>query len=104
MNEVVILIATPSYEEGEKIARALVETRLAACVSVLPGVTSFFSWEGKLSMETEVLLIVKSKRELFQKLCEAVKKIHSYSVPEIIALPIVEGASDYLKWVGEHVG
>ncbi len=99
MSEVVVLITTPSREEGEKIGQMLVETRLAACVNVLPGVTSFFTWQGKLLKEQEVLLIVKSRRALFEALSESVKKMHSYSVPEIIALPILCGTSDYLQWI-----
>jgi periplasmic divalent cation tolerance protein len=102
MDEIVVFMTTSSTEEGEKIGRYLVENKLAACANILPFVTSIFAWEGKISQEKEVLVILKSKRELFDKLMEEVKKRHSYSVPEIIALPLVAGSSEYLKWIQKN--
>ncbi|HLG22759.1 MAG TPA: divalent-cation tolerance protein CutA [Candidatus Manganitrophaceae bacterium] len=102
MNEVVVFVTTSSKEEGEKIGRYLVENRLAACANILPGVTSIFSWEGKICREEESLVVLKTKRELFQRLAEEVRKLHSYSVPEIIAIPLVEGASSYLEWIRKN--
>jgi len=96
---IVVLIAVASRGEAEKIARRLVEDRLAACVNLVPQVRSFFTWEGKLSQEDEVLLVVKSRRARFRELADTVKALHSYSVPEIIAMPILEGAADYLRWI-----
>ncbi len=98
---IVVLITAASREEAGRIARRLVEDRLAACVNILPQVQSLFIWEQKLSQEDEVLLVVKSRRARFEQLAAAVKQLHSYSVPEIIALPIVVGSTDYLRWVSE---
>lgn len=99
MEFIVILITASSMEEGEKIAGSLVENRMVACVNVVPSVKSFFFWEGKPAQESEVLLIAKSRRSLLDKIVEHVKKIHSYKVPEIIALPVIGGSEEYLKWV-----
>ncbi len=97
----VVLITVASLEEAERIARRLVEDRLAACVNIVPQVRSLYIWQGKFSQEDEVLLVVKSRRARFRELTTAVKQLHSYSVPEIIALPILVGSSDYLRWVAE---
>lgn len=98
---IVVLITTASREEADRIARRLVEDRLAACATIVPQVRSFFLWEQKLSQEDEVLLLVKSSRARFAQLAAAVKRLHSYSLPEIIALPVVMGSTDYLRWVSE---
>jgi periplasmic divalent cation tolerance protein len=97
----VVLITVASLGEAERIARRLVEDRLAACVNIVPQVRSLFIWQGKFSQEDEVLLVVKSRRARFRELTTAVKQLHSYRVPEIIALPILVGSSDYLRWVAE---
>ncbi len=97
-----MLITASSKEEAEAIAGHVVETRLAACVNIIPAVQSVFFWEGKLCRESEILLLVKTKKNLFAALCEAVQKKHSYKVPEIIALPIVEGSASYLQWIDEN--
>ena len=102
MDKIVVLITSLSKEEAEAIGHFLVERRLAACANLLPGITSIFSWEGKICTEREFLLILKSKRSLFEKLKVEVKKLHSYSVPEIIALPIVAGSEEYLNWLQEN--
>ena len=96
---IVVLITASSAEEGEKIAMSLVDHHLVACVNVVPSIKSFFFWEGKPSQESEVLLIAKSRMPLLDKVIEQVKKIHSYKVPEIIALPVIGGSEEYLKWV-----
>lgn len=101
---VLCLITAGSSEEGERIAEALVRARLAACVNLARGVESFYRWEGKFCREGEVLLIVKSLRALLPELVKKVKELHSYSVPEVIAFPIVGGSEDYLKWVRESCG
>jgi periplasmic divalent cation tolerance protein len=98
---IVILITVASREEAERIARRLVEDRLAACVNIVPQVRSLFIWQGKFSQEDEILLVVKSRRARFRELATTVKQLHSYSIPEIIALPILVGSSDYLRWVAE---
>lgn len=97
----VVLVTCGSEEEGLKIARTLVEERLAACVNLLPTIRSIYRWEGKTCDEKEWLLIIKTKKERFEDLEEKVKSLHSYSVPEIIGLPIVEGSSSYLQWLEE---
>jgi periplasmic divalent cation tolerance protein len=99
--EVVILITAGSPEEAGTIARTLVDEHLAACVNVLPGLRSFFFWEGRTQEAAEILLICKSRRSRLDRIIERVKGLHSYTVPEIIALPVVAGLNDYLRWVGE---
>ena len=99
---VIVLITAPSTESGKAIARALLETRLAACVNILPAINSMYIWEGELFDEDEVLLIVKTRAELLDEgLVPAVQKVHPYKIPEIIVLPIVKGAKNYLDWIGE---
>ena len=102
MDEIVVLITSASKKEAEKIGTDLVEKHLAACANIIPSLTSIFSWEGKLCREEEVLLVVKSRKEIVERLIEAVKQHHSYSIPEIIALPIVAGSEDYLNWIREN--
>ena len=100
-DEIVILITAGSADEASSIARTLVDEHLAACVNIIPGVRSFFFWEGRTQDAAETLLIVKSRRPLLDELIRRVKAIHSYSVPEIVALPIVAGLPDYLAWVND---
>ncbi len=100
---VVILITTSSEEEAARIGRTLVEERLAACVNVIPDIRSFFHWEGKLQDEKEALLLVKSQGDQISRIIYRVKELHSYSVPEVIALPILAGSEDYLRWVRESI-
>lgn len=102
MDEIVVFITAPTKKEAEKIGRVMVEKKLAACANILPSVTSFFSWEGKVCREDESLMILKSRADLFEGLSEAVKKLHSYTVPEIIALPVSAGSADYLKWIRDQ--
>jgi len=102
MDEIVVLITAPSKADAEKIGVALVEVQLAACVNIMPSVTSIFSWKGEICREEEVLIIAKSRRPLFEKLIALVKAHHAYSVPEIVALPIVAGSKDYLDWIGKN--
>jgi periplasmic divalent cation tolerance protein len=100
-NEVVILITAPSMDEAQKIAHSLVNEHLAACVNIVSQIQSIFYWQGKVCDEKEVLLVCKSRAPLFTKISERVKALHSYTVPEIIALPIVKGSEDYLHWMQE---
>ena len=103
MEAIVVFITTASHEEAERIGRVLVSGRLAACVNIVPAVTSLFWWEGRIATESEVLMIVKTSRERFADLSAAVSAEHSYSVPEVIALPIVDGAPAYRKWLEENI-
>lgn len=96
---IVVLVTAASKQEAARIGRALVKAELAACVNVVPGIRSIFRWEGKVSEEREVLLIVKSRSDLFGRLAAEVKRLHSYQVPEVIAVPIAHGAADYLAWI-----
>jgi periplasmic divalent cation tolerance protein len=98
-DKIVVLITTSSEEEARKIAELLVEGKKAACVNIVPGVDSVFWWEDKLDSARESLLLVKTKASLFPEIVELVKRMHSYEVPEIIALPIIAGSEDYLKWL-----
>jgi len=96
---IVILITTKNVREANRIATKLVEKKLIACANIVKDIHSIFRWKKKVEKEREVLLILKSKQACFAKIVKAVKKLHSYDVPEIIALPIVGGSKDYLKWL-----
>lgn len=99
---IVVMVTASNRQEAELIGRALVEKKLAACCNIVEPIQSIFYWEGKLNQEREVLLIIKSMRDHFDRIVSVVKQSHSYTTPEIIALPIVAGASDYLDWVKEE--
>jgi periplasmic divalent cation tolerance protein len=101
MESIVVFITAPSEDEAANIAKALVEDRLAACVNIVRNLRSIYSWQGKVEDESEVLMIVKTQEKLFNSLAQKVREMHSYTVPEIIALPIVVGSEDYLKWLRE---
>ncbi|MBM4276401.1 MAG: divalent-cation tolerance protein CutA [Deltaproteobacteria bacterium] len=98
---VVVLITCGSEEEALNISRALVEEQLAACVNLISPVRSIYRWEEKIWDEKEWLLIIKTQRKRFQEIEARVKSLHSYSVPEMISLPIIEGSSSYLEWLSE---
>ncbi len=99
----VVFVTCSGKEEAEKISKTLVRKRLAACVNVVSTVKSFFWWEGKVDEAEEHLLIIKTGVEKMEKLIEKVKELHSYSVPEIISLPILEGNKEYLKWIEDSL-
>ena len=100
---IVVLVTARSEQEAEVIGKALVESRLAACVNILAGVSSLFRWQGAIERQEEALLLVKSRSDLFLSITETVKRLHSYTVPEVVALPILAGSSDYLSWVDESL-
>lgn len=100
---VVVLVTTASAQEAEAIAKAVVGEHLAACANLVPGIRSFFFWEGGLRDEAEALLILKSREDRFPELEARVRSLHSYTVPEIIALPLVAGHRPYLDWLDEAV-
>jgi periplasmic divalent cation tolerance protein len=100
-DSIVVLITAGSEEEAHKIAQVLVSKNKAACVNIVPGVDSLFLWKGKLDSVQENLLLVKTKASLLSEIISLVKEIHSYEVPEIIALPIIAGSEDYLKWLDD---
>ncbi len=97
----VVLVTAGTYEEAFKIGRRLVEARLAACVNIVKDVTSIYWWQGRVEEGGEVLLIIKTTFEKLESLIQEIRKTHSYSVPEIIAIPVVAGNPDYLRWVRE---
>lgn len=100
----VLLVLTncPDEETAERIARALVENRLAACVNELPSVESTYRWQGRVERAVEVPLLIKCTRERYAALEEAIRQLHPYTVPEIIAIPVVAGFAPYLRWVADE--
>lgn len=102
-NYIVVFITSKDTEEAQKIAQTLLKRRQAACVNIVPEVDSHFWWQNKLDSSRESLLIVKTKESLLPDIINTVKKIHSYSVPEITALPISGGNQDYLDWIDNEV-
>ena len=97
-----VLVTAPAGEEGARIARILVEERLAACVNVLEGARSIYRWEGKIEDSGESLLVIKTSGRVLEALKARLREIHPYEVPELIALPIVGGLKEYLEWVGRE--
>ena len=100
--KIVILVTTSSEQEAHKIADLLLSRRKAACVNIVPKVESSFWWQGKLDSAKESLLIIKTEASLLSEIVDLVRTAHSYEVPEIIALPIIGGNVDYLKWIGDE--
>ena len=99
----VVFVTTKNAAEAKRIAQKLVEKKLVACVNIVAKIQSLFWWQGKVCNEQESLMIIKTRKSCFQSLVKTVKSLHSYTVPEIIALPIVEGNADYLKWIDASV-
>jgi periplasmic divalent cation tolerance protein len=102
-DKIVVLSTCASEQEAEKLARALVEQRLAACVNVIPGISSFYRWQGNLETATEFLLMIKSSRHRFEQLRSALENLHTYEIPEVIALPIMDGTANYLDWIDHNL-
>jgi periplasmic divalent cation tolerance protein len=99
---IVVFVTVPNVETGEMLANTLLEKKIVACVNFVSPITSFFSWQGAIERDEEVLLILKSRADLFEsQLIPTVQSIHPYEVPEIIALPVLKGSADYLKWIDE---
>ncbi len=98
-----VFVTAPSEAEARKIADSVLNKKLAACASIIKGVSSSYWWQGKIERSSETLIIMKTKSKHVRKLIDEIKFLHSYSVPEIIALPIVDGNPDYLKWINESV-
>lgn len=101
MAHIVIFITASGKKEARRIASAIIEKKCAACVNILDGVESVFRWQGRIDSGKEALLIVKSRRENLGKIIKLVKSLHSYEVPEIIALPLAGGYKPYLRWIDE---
>lgn len=100
---IVVFITAANKKEADKIAKRLVEQKLVACVNIIDKVKSVFWWEKKINGSKEVLLILKSKKARFNKIVRLVKFLHSYEVPEIIALPIIAGEKKYLRWLDDSI-
>ncbi len=98
----VVLVTTASQAEGEAIAKALLTEKLAACVNITP-VHSFYTWQGKPQSDREWQLIIKTNLNFFSQLATKIKELHSYEVPEIIALPIIASSDSYLSWLNENI-
>ena len=99
-----VFVTTPGVEEGNKIAEALVAEKLVACVNLVESISSIYWWQGKVERDREALLVMKTRAGLVQQVITRVKQLHSYTVPEVVSLPIEEGNPDYLKWIGEVTG
>lgn len=99
MDYILVLVTISSREEAEKIANTLLKRKLIACVNIFGPVHSRFWWKGEIDKAEEYIMLMKTKRELFNQIVNNVKQLHSYEVPEIIALPIIEGFKPYLEWI-----
>lgn len=102
-DKIVVLTTCDSEAKAAELARALVEAKVAACVNILPGARSIYHWQGKLVDAPEWVLLIKSRRDLFPKLKEAIAATHSYEVPEVIALPVVDGSEAYFAWLDREM-
>ena len=103
-DKIVVLSTCASLEEGERLARALVESRLAACVNIVPAVRSVYRWKGEIESAEECLLAIKSSQAHFEELRAKIEQLHSYEVPEVVALRVVDGAANYLGWLSAGLG
>ncbi|HWF07344.1 MAG TPA: divalent-cation tolerance protein CutA [Bryobacteraceae bacterium] len=102
-DKIVVFNTCGSAAEAERLARSLVDRRLAACVNVISPVTSFYRWDGAITRDEEWLLVIKTSRPLFDALRAAIESAHSYELPEVIALPVIEGAEGYLAWLDREL-
>jgi periplasmic divalent cation tolerance protein len=100
---ITVLVTAKDKAQARKIARRLLEAKLIACANIVEGVESLFWWQGKIDSATEALLILKTRRSLLKKIILEVKATHSYDTPEVIAMPIIGGSADYLKWIDTSV-
>ena len=103
-DKIVVFCTCATEEEAAKLARVLVEARVAACVTMVPGARSVYRWQGAIESSAEWLLIIKSSRKLFEQLRVTVEKAHSYEVPEVLAIPVVDGSPNYLNWLEVQLG
>src|SRR5271154_204724 len=102
-DKIVVLTTCESEDEAGRIARFLVEKRVAACVNILPKARSIYRWKGAVEDAQEFLLLIKPRRDIFETLRAELSKIHSYEIPEIIALPVVDGSESYLGWIDREL-
>lgn len=99
----IVLTTAPSHEEARKIARALVDRRLAACVNIVPQIESVYRWQEKVETAQEWLLLIKTQAEAFDRVRDTIKELHSYELPECVMIEITGGSEAYLEWIGENV-
>lgn len=102
-DKIIVLSTCNSEEEARTIARGLVEKRLAACVNITPGIRSIYRWKGAIEESSEYLLLIKSRRDLLEQLRAALETMHSYEVPEVVALAIVDGSPAYIEWMDREL-
>jgi periplasmic divalent cation tolerance protein len=102
-DKIVVLTTCDSEEQAGRIARHLVEQRVAACVNIIPAMRSVYRWKEKVEDAAELLLVIKSRRDLFARLRAEIEKNHSYEVPEVIAMPVVDGSEAYLGWLDREL-
>jgi periplasmic divalent cation tolerance protein len=100
---IVVVVTTASEDDAEKIARSLLEEKIIACANIIGPLRSLFWWQGKIESAEEHMLLMKTRFDMFERLAEKVKALHSYEVPEIIALPITEGFKPYLEWLNNSL-
>ena len=103
MDFAIILTTVSAAEEGRSIANTLVEKQLAACVNIIPNISSVYQWEGQIQSDTEVLLLIKTTKDLETEVYQEVQAVHSYDTPELITLPITNGSEKYLDWMTNAV-
>ena len=104
MTEKIVVFSTcGSEDEAVKVGRALVEARVAACVNIVPKIRSIYRWKGEVQDDSEWLLVIKSSRSLFDRLKAELRKVHSYEVPELLAIPVVDGSPEYLDWLNREL-
>ena len=101
-DHIVIYITTGSISEAKKIGQSLVEEKLVACSNIISPIHSIYKWQGKMCDDKEAMLMMKTKKKLFKQIVKRVEELHSYDVPEIIAIPIIEGSSKYMSWIDEE--
>ena len=102
-DKIVVLSTCGSEEEAKKVARELVEQRLAACVQIVPGLTSIYRWQGEITEDAEWLLVIKSRRDLMERLRTRLAFVHSYEVPEVVALTVVDSSPAYMRWLDREL-
>ena len=102
-DKIVVLTTCASTEEAQRVARALVEKRLAACVNVISGIRSVYRWKDAIEDEEEILLVIKTSRALMEEVKDEIERLHSYEVPEVIALQVVDGSERYLAWMNREL-
>ena len=103
-DKLIVLVTCSGLAEARRIGRAVVDRKLAACVNILPGARSIYRWKGATEDTPEWLLVIKSRRDLFDSIRAAISKLHTYEVPEVIAVPVVDGSESYLAWLDRELG